>query len=377
MLKKLPVVGKLVDNELPVFNEQTSFHKTIRENVYKRLSAAKLDSKNKPIVWLTYFAIMSSIVIFYYQQFFGSISHSTSLQMLFALIYGFSCAQLCLHTIHDASHFSVSHNPLIWKILGYTHDFVNGASFLVWNYQHVIGHHSYTNIVGADPDISVTKRDFRRILNFQPFYWLYKYQHFYAPMLYCFLAAKTRVQDVVIVYFTKMNGNIPVNPLTFEQHLIFWSGKIFYFLHRLILPFYLGFPLMNVIIMMILSDCVISYWLGFTFQANHVVEDVELPIKSIDMDTDWAVMQVSATLDYGIKSPLTRFAVGSLNFQTVHHLFPNILQHHYPLIQDIVQNTCEENGIKYNAKDNLADAVTAHLQHLKNLGQDLEKEKNI
>ena len=49
--------------------------------------------------------------------------------------------------------FIVTHDPFVWKILSATHDFFNGASHLVWFYQHSFGHHIYTNIDGADPDI--------------------------------------------------------------------------------------------------------------------------------------------------------------------------------------------------------------------------------
>ena len=36
---------------------------------------------------------------------------------------------------------------------GASHDFYNGASTLVWTYQHILGHHLYTNIEGVDPDL--------------------------------------------------------------------------------------------------------------------------------------------------------------------------------------------------------------------------------
>lgn len=49
--------------------------------------------------------------------------------------------------------FIVTNDPFVWKILSATHDFCNGASHLVWMYQHSFGHHIYTNIEGADPDI--------------------------------------------------------------------------------------------------------------------------------------------------------------------------------------------------------------------------------
>ena len=102
--------------------------------------------------------------------------------------------------LHDASHFSITHSPLVWRIVGHTHDFLNGSSFLVWNYQHVLGHHAYTNIDGADPDIDTAEVDIRRIKPWQPWLWPYVHQHIYTPLVYGWLAWKTRYQDIVILF---------------------------------------------------------------------------------------------------------------------------------------------------------------------------------
>lgn len=51
------------------------------------------------------------------------------------------------------SHFAITHKPWVWKLVGAAHDYYHGASMLAWTYQHVLGHHPYTNIDGADPDI--------------------------------------------------------------------------------------------------------------------------------------------------------------------------------------------------------------------------------
>ncbi|KAG5680988.1 hypothetical protein PVAND_010462 [Polypedilum vanderplanki] len=369
VLNKLPIVGDLIDSELPQFNEASEFHKTINLKVRKRFHDAGLDMKNSHKAWLTYSVIFLSITLSFYQQYFGYMSNSTILQILCASILGFFCAQLGLHIMHDASHFSITHNPLVWKYLGSTHDFVNGASFIAWIYQHTFGHHPYTNIPNADPDIHVQpERDFRRILNYQKWFNYYKLQHIYAPILYAGLGVKTRLQDLRILYIQKSNGPISVNPLTIEQNILTIGGKIFFIFYRFLLPVLFGFTWTRVFALFLLSDIVTSYWLALTFQANHVVEEVMLPFQQ-SKDVDWAKMQVMTTVDYAINSVLTQLAVGSLNFQTVHHLFPGVLQHHYPLIQDIIYDECRKNNVKYNTKETLIEAVAAHIQFLKNMGE--------
>ena len=60
------------------------------------------------------------------------------------------------------SHFAITHKPWVWKLVGSVHDFFQGASMLAWMYQHTLGHHPYTNIDGADPDIE-TANEVREI----------------------------------------------------------------------------------------------------------------------------------------------------------------------------------------------------------------------
>ena len=61
--------------------------------------------------------------------------------------------EIILSLFPTLSHFAITHKPWVWKLVGSTHDFFNGASMLAWIHQHTFGHHPYTNIDGADPDV--------------------------------------------------------------------------------------------------------------------------------------------------------------------------------------------------------------------------------
>lgn len=56
-----------------------------------------------------------------------------------------------VNLFHDGSHFSISEN---WRINEMTMDlgFMYTAPY-VWLHQHIIGHHSFPNIYGKDPDL--------------------------------------------------------------------------------------------------------------------------------------------------------------------------------------------------------------------------------
>ena len=66
--------------------------------------------------------------------------------------------EIILSLFPTLSHFAITHKPWVWKLVGSTHDFFNGASMYAWMHQHTLGHHPYTNIDGADPDIRTGER---------------------------------------------------------------------------------------------------------------------------------------------------------------------------------------------------------------------------
>lgn len=90
----------------------------------------------------------------------------------------------------------------------------------------VLGHHPYTNVEGADPDIITYDRAIRRIKPWQKYHPVYLLQHLYAPVLYCLLGLKIRIEDYSVLMVQKKKGNLRVNPLTFNQKLIFYGGKV-------------------------------------------------------------------------------------------------------------------------------------------------------
>lgn len=59
-----------------------------------------------------------------------------------------------MHAMHDASHASIGPNENYWKFFGRAiMDFFAGGCMMSWHHQHTVGHHVYTNVFNADPDI--------------------------------------------------------------------------------------------------------------------------------------------------------------------------------------------------------------------------------
>ena len=107
----------------------------------------------------------------------------------------------------------------------------------------------------------------------------------------------------------------------------------------------------------------------------HVVEVVDYPEieqGATQMDEEWAILQVKTSADFAPKNAVLNWYLGGLNYQTIHHLCPDICHVHYPKLAPIVAEVCAEHGIQYNVYNTLSSAVTSNYRWLKRLGQPLE-----
>jgi fatty acid desaturase len=68
--------------------------------------------------------------------------------------------------------------------------------------------------------------------------------------------------------------------------------------------------------------------------------------------------------------PVVDFAMGGLNYQIEHHLFPSMPRPHLRLARPLVRAHCEELGIPY-AETGLVDSYRQALLHLHEVGEPL------
>jgi fatty acid desaturase len=372
-------VGDLVTNELPVYLESGEFARTVKKRVKDHFKKLGISPKSAQWTFMRYFWIAFGVAFFWYLQTFmyresvvGCLFASVGLTF-FTILGGFNMS-------HDTSHFAITHKPWVWRLVGLWHDFINGMSQHVWNHQHTIGHHPYTNIDHADPDIITAADnlpDVRRIKRSQSWMPRYLYQHIYVPLLYGLLTWKMRLQDFIILLFLHKNGNIRFNKLTPLQWIVFFGGKAFFIFHRIVVPLLVGMSVSQLVFLLMFCEVMAGLYIAFTFQVSHVNTNVSwpLPDKSGLVHIDWWEMQVQTTQDYSTSSWLMTILTGSLNHQTAHHLFPGVAQCFYPIVTPIVKQTCEEFGIEYHDCGSFWSAIKSHIFHLKRLGQD-EEENN-
>lgn len=100
-----------------------------------------------------YLFITLSLMTFLHLTFYGTF-FAFPFRAAFAVASGLFTHLLMTHIAHDMAHNSFTSNHTFWYYVGSLNDYLVGLSRLVWIYRHNLGHHVYTNVKLADPDIS-------------------------------------------------------------------------------------------------------------------------------------------------------------------------------------------------------------------------------
>ncbi|TFL03843.1 fatty acid desaturase-domain-containing protein [Pterulicium gracile] len=364
------LIGDVMGNDTPTFPPPDGFSRTVRKRAEEYFRSNNIDPKHSPASWVRYGCTVLLVAGLYTWQWHLP-ADSFWLFYLVAALYGFTLAQYAMSAFHDASHGAIGHNINLWKVLRSGHDLLLGTSSLMWTYQHVLSHHVFTNVDGHDTDIKAAKGGYRRIKTTQQYLDRYKLQYIYAPILYVLLGVSVRINDVGYL-LAGSRGPLKINPLSNSQKLLFWGGKLFFFTTRILVPILLRQPVRRVLGAFFVADFVCSFFLAIVFQATHVVGEVAWPQvdeQTGNVNMDWGRLQVETAQDYAHGQPITTLLSGSLNYQAVHHLFPNVAQEHLVALAPIVRNTAEEFGVRYIIKDTLWNAIGGHIGLLKMMGE--------
>ena len=289
----------------------------------------------------------------------------------FALLMGFAMAGIGMSVMHDALHGSYSKSATLNKIMGRSLNFLGGSAF-IWNIQHNVLHHTYTNIHGMDEDIET--KVIVRLCKHAPVKHFYRFQHLYVFFAYGLMTLLMLVSDFIKLFKYHKRGIVEKkNVRVGREYTKMATYKIFYLLLMIGLPLLLtSLAWWQILIGFLIIHLTAGYILSTVFQLAHVVEGAEQPMPDSEgsMQNAWAVHQLLTTSNFSRNNRFLNWYVGGLNFQIEHHLFPNICHVHYRKLSKIVQETAEEFQLPYNLKPSFVDALQSHIRMLKILGRE-------
>jgi fatty acid desaturase len=275
--------------------------------------------------------------------------------------------------MHSGSHWALSKSELVNRAGAYSGSY--HISVLHWYHQHVIGHHSHTNMHERDPDLTHFQHLDRdgpgyRLHEAQP--WLEKYTDWRAamPMQAWFTTLgpslinqfKYMMEGTFMGVPVLMSGR-PLSSTRVAQHVV---GRLIVFGTAMVLPFWLFSPIKAAFFALFPLGFHGSIYYAYS-QISHCNEHSN--DEQEKKGQEWATHQIMSCVDYNTDSLLWRTLSIGLNAQAFHHLFPSVEPCHYGPLSKILAHTCKEHGVRYTTYPSFAAAVQAHVKYVGSLNE--------
>lgn len=281
-----------------------------------------------------------------------------------ALVFGVTLAGIGFNVCHDAIHGAYSARPWVNKMLSHVFDLM-GASSYTWSRAHNFVHHTYTNVPGLDHDLE--PGPFLLLYPRENPNFIYRLQHLYAWVLYCFTT-------LVWVFKKDVEQVFSVDPRTGRREPAAQIAQVLGWkvVH---LALFLAVPLLvsGYAWWMVAAGYVVMHaGLGFTsavvFQLAHVVERPAFP-EPAEVKQSWAEHQLRTTSNFAPSSRAAAFFFGGLNRQVEHHLLAKICHIHYPALAPVVREVALAHGAPYLELPSFFGALASHARTLARFGR--------
>jgi fatty acid desaturase len=255
---------------------------------------------------------------------------------------------------HEAGHRQISASRNVNDILGLLFaDLAVGLSFGWWVDKHN-RHHAHPNTEGMDPDIEIGALAFTEgqarsrgpVARF-----VYRYQAFLFFPLLLLEALNLHLSSVRALVRRTLRHRIWERTL-FAAHLVGYLGLVFWVL-----------PPVKALVFIAVQQGLFGLYLGCSFAPNHK----GMAILSADDHSDFLRRQVLTSRNVR-GNWLVDYALGGLNYQIEHHLFPSMPRPNLRRAQPIVREFCVRHDLPY-CETGLIDSYAQALRHLHTVGR--------
>jgi fatty acid desaturase len=259
---------------------------------------------------------------------------------------------------HDVGHLQVTRNPLRSRILGLVDgNLMGGLSFGWWVTKHN-AHHAHPNDLERDPDVRPGALVFdagqaagRRGIEG----WTTRHQ---AVLFFPFLlgeAVNLHIASIRRLFQPGLRLRIP-EALLLVAHFVAYVALLVTTL-----------TWAQAVLFVAIHKGVQGLYLGCSFAPNHK----GMPTLDADQAADPLLRQVLTSRN--IRGGwFTDAALGGLNYQIEHHLFPSMPRANLRHAQPVVERFCAERGIPYVQCSAVASYAAA-VRHLSAVGADLRR----
>ncbi|MHB1596022.1 MAG: fatty acid desaturase family protein [Streptosporangiaceae bacterium] len=259
---------------------------------------------------------------------------------------------------HDAGHRQISGSKRTDDLIGRIHgDLLIGLSYGWWVSKHN-RHHSHPNQAGRDPDIAGAAIAFtpdqaraRRGIG----KWLARHQAWlFFPML-LLEGVHLHVAGIRALLSHRRGTAAVADGALLVAHISAYLIVVFVVLSPL-----------QAIAFIVIQQGLFGIYLGSAFAPNHK----GMPVLGEHEKVDFLRRQV--TTSRNIRGGwLTDFALGGLNYQIEHHLFPSMPRPSLRRAQETIRAYCEARGVAYH-ETSLVSSYGQVLRHLHDVGRSAE-----
>ena len=255
---------------------------------------------------------------------------------------------------HDAGHRQISGSRRVSRILGVLLGNLGiGLSYGWWVEKHN-RHHAHPNTEGADPDIGMRVLAFTETQARASRGWsraVFRYQaYLFFPMLIG-EALSVHVAGVRSLA-SRDSGTRPAEAALLGIHFVGYLTAVFLVLSPV-----------KAVVFILVQQGVFGVYLGAAFAPNHK----GMPILSPDDRSDFLRRQVLTSRNVR-GGWLTDLALGGLNYQIEHHLFPSMPRPALRRSQPLIMEFCRQNGLPY-CEASLVGSYAQALRYLAIVGR--------
>lgn len=350
---------------IPRFNTATTFHADLKTRIKNHFSESGIKpTGDSGLYFKAIILVVAYIAVYTHLVFF---TPHWAFALLECILLGGLASGIGFNVMHDGAHGSFSRKGWVNELAGVSINFL-GANVFMWKTKHNVVHHSFTNIDEVDDDMNA--RPFLRLCPNQRHLKIHKYQHYYFLFVYSLLYLYWVFVTDYKKYVTQKVGIMPIQKMTWKDHVSFWGFKLTHLILFIFIPIYFV-GVIPWLIGFLVFGFATGIFLSTVFQLAHSVEEASFPLPdkvTHKLEDDWAVHQLKTTSNFATKNKALSWFIGGLNFQIEHHLFPNVSHIHYPAISKIIKETCREYNIPYLEHEKMRWAFASHVHHLKSLG---------
>jgi len=292
--------------------------------------------------------------------------------MFFYTVFAIGCLLLTLNLAHDAAHDALTRHRRLNRAIHYAVFSTLGVDARLWQMRHVHSHHLYPNINGCDADID--HNPLIRLSPNHPWKRMFRFQHFYAPLVYLSVAFHSiLIQDMVYIFKRRL-ANLTDIRHGAGDYAMFALTKLAFFFAVIALPIALApLPWWQMLLAYLVSSMAMSILFVFALIGTHFSDSSIFPTVASDGTIAGSFVDntFATSLDWNPTSPWAIHLIGGLNAHIAHHLYPRVSHMHYRAISQIVLRLTQKHGIAYH-RTNLRGMIATHFRLLHKLGQDPE-----